>query len=162
MNERDLDIRDFRTLLKHPFELLLCVLLVAIVTVTFIQVLFRYVFQLSLAWTEELARFIFMWLASLGAAYAFKTRSHFALRFIADKFSDTGQKILAALVTLLMSGFLLVFIWKAIEYVQSVSGQIGPSTSLPMAVPYFSAVVGGVLMLYYVIRNWWSELHYSE
>lgn len=103
-----------------------------------------------------------MWLASLGAAYAFKTRSHFALRFIADKFSDTGQKILAALVTLLMSGFLLVFIWKGVEYVQSVSGQIGPSTSLPMAVPYFSAVVGGVLMLYYVIRNWWSELHYSE
>ena len=162
MNERDLDIRDFRTLLKHPFELLLCVLLVAIVTVTFTQVLFRYVFQLSLAWTEELARFIFMWLASLGAAYAFKTRSHFALRFIADKLSDTGQKILAALVTLLMGGFLLVFIWKAIEYVQSVSGQIGPSTSLPMVVPYFSAVVGGVLMLYYVIRNWWSELHYSE
>ena len=162
MNERDLDIRDFRTLLKYPFELLLFVLLVAIVTVTFIQVLFRYVFQLSLAWTEELARFIFMWLASLGAAYAFKTRSHFALRFIADKLSDTGQKILAALVTLLMSGFLLVFIWKAIEYVQSVSGQIGPSTSLPMAVPYFSAVVGGVLMLYYVIRNWWSELHYSD
>lgn len=162
MNERDLDIRDVRTLLKHPFELLLSALLVAIVAVTFAQVLFRYVFQLSLAWTEELARFIFMWLASLGAAYAFKTRSHFALRFIADKFSDTGQKILAALVTLLMSGFLLVFIWKGVEYVQSVSGQIGPSTGLPMAVPYFSAVVGGVLMLYYVIRNWWSELHYSE
>ena len=37
-------------LLRNPLELALCVLLTALVAVTFSQVLFRYVFQTSLAW----------------------------------------------------------------------------------------------------------------
>ena len=41
---------------RNPLELSLCILLVSIVVITFLQVLFRYVFQISLAWTEELAR----------------------------------------------------------------------------------------------------------
>ena len=60
----------------QPLELILCSLLVSIVIITFVQVLFRYVFQFSLAWTEELARYIFLWLAALSIAYAFKTKAH--------------------------------------------------------------------------------------
>ncbi|SVA31690.1 uncharacterized protein METZ01_LOCUS84544, partial [marine metagenome] len=44
----------------QPLELILCFLLIGIVIITFTQVLFRYVFQFSLAWTEELARYIFL------------------------------------------------------------------------------------------------------
>ena len=66
-------------------------ILVAIVGVTFTQVLFRYVFQLSLAWSEELARYLFLWLAFLASAYAFKTRSHFALRFLVDRFGNVEE-----------------------------------------------------------------------
>jgi C4-dicarboxylate transporter DctQ subunit len=146
------------SLIRRPLELALCIVLVAIVVVTFMQVLFRYVFQLSLAWTEELARFLFMWLAALAAGYAFKTKSHFALRFVVDRFSKAGQRTTATLVTLLMSLFLLLFTWKAIEYTQSVAGQIGPGTGLSMSIPFSSSVFAGLLMLYYVIRNWLHDI----
>jgi TRAP-type C4-dicarboxylate transport system permease small subunit len=35
-----------------------------------------------------------------------------------------------------------------------MAGQIAPSTKVSMVVPYSSSWVGGILMLYYVLRNW--------
>ena len=147
-----------RTLWKHPLEMSLCVLLVAIVVITFLQVLFRYVFQTSLAWTEELARYAFMWTAALSVGYAFKTKSHFALRFVVDRFGPDLKKITTSLVTLLMTVFLVIFTWKAIQYVQSADDQIAPGTGIPMKIPYSSAVLAGILMLFYVIKNWKEEV----
>lgn len=143
---------------RHPLELSLCVLLVSIVVITFLQVLFRYVFQTSLAWTEELARYAFMWTAALSVGYAFKTKSHFALRFIVDRFGPGFQRTISTIVTLLMTVFLVIFIWKAILYVQSANNQIAPGTGLSMMIPYSSAVFAGLLMLFYVIKNWKEEI----
>jgi len=147
---------------KQPLELSLCVILVAIVSVTFIQVLFRYIFHLSLAWSEELARYLFLWLAALASAYAFKTKSHFALRFLVDRFGKGLQKITGTVVALVVALFLAIFVWKAAAFTFSMAKQVAPSTQMSMAVPYSSAVVGGVLMLYYVLRNWWLDMRTKE
>ncbi len=147
-----------KPLFTQPLELSLCVILVAIVGVTFIQVLFRYIFHLSLAWSEELARYLFLWLATLAAAYAFKTKSHFALRFLVDRFGKRLQKTIGTFVTFIVAGFLAIFVWKATEFTLSMAKQVAPSTQMSMAVPYSSAVVGGFLMFYYVLRNWWLDI----
>ncbi len=146
-----------KTLLTHPLEVVLCCLLVAMVVVTFSQVVSRYLLHFSLSWSEELARFLLMWLAMLSAAYGFKTKSHFALTFVVDRFGDGARRIIGLFVTLAMSALLIVFTVKAIELTQTVIGRIGPGTQLSYAVPYSSSIVGGVLMLYYVLRNGWRE-----
>lgn len=138
-------------------EWVLCTLLVSIVVVTFVQVLSRYVLQTSLAWTEELARYLFIWLAALGSAYAFKLRSHFLVRFVVDKFSQTTQFAVATFVAALLIVFLAIFVWQAVLYTMSVSGQTAPGTGLSKAVPVSAAVVGGLLMLYYVFRAWLDD-----
>ena len=148
--------------LKNPLEVALCSLLISIVMLTFMQVLFRYVFHASLAWTEELARFIFMWLAALASAYAFKTKSHFALRFMVERLSKQGQKFISFVVVVIMAVFLVLFTWKSIEYTILMSGQIAPSTGFSMAVPYSSAIVGGALMLYYMIKSWLQDLRQPQ
>ncbi len=155
---KDPNERKEKTILKQPLELSLCVILVGIVGVTFTQVLFRYIFHLSLAWSEELARYLFLWLAALASAYAFKTRSHFALRFLVDRLGKNIQNLISSLVVFIVSGFLVIFIWKSLEFTISMSKRVAPSTQMSMAVPYSSAVVGGALMLYYVLRNWWSDI----
>jgi C4-dicarboxylate transporter DctQ subunit len=111
------------------------------------------VFQFSLAWTEELARYIFLWLSALSIAYAFKTKSHFALTFLVDRVGAKQKDIIFIIVNLSILTFLSVFVWKAFEYNLSVIDQIGPSTGLSMFVPYSSAIVGGSLMIYYVLRD---------
>ena len=147
-----------KSIFKQPLELTLCAILVAIVLITFIQVLFRYIFHLSLAWSEELAKYLFLWLAALSAAYAFKTGSHFALRFLVDRMGKKLRGFVQNLVVVLVSLFLVIFVWKALEYTISMSNQVAPSTQISMVWPYSSAVVGGGLMLFYVIRNWWRDM----
>ena len=156
------DKKELEGILRQPLELSLCVILVAIVLVTFTQVLFRYIFHLSLAWSEELARYLFLWLAALAAAYAFKTKSHFALRFLVDRFGKRLQRITETLVAFVVSGFLAIFIWKSVEYTIGMAKQVSPSIQMSMAIPYSSVVVGGMLMLYYVLKNWWSDIHSNK
>jgi TRAP-type C4-dicarboxylate transport system permease small subunit len=139
-------------------EWALCILLTSIVAVTFTQVVSRYVLQSSLAWTEELARYMFIWLAALGAAYAYKTKAHFLLRFVVDRFSQRNQMVIATLVVAMTSAFFIIFTWQAVLYSVSVAGQIAPGTGLSKSVPASSAVVGGALMLFYSIRNWVDEV----
>ena len=146
-----------KRIFKEPLELVLSLVLVAIVGVTFIQVLFRYIFHLSLAWSEELARYMFLWLAALASAYAFKTKSHIALTFLVDRLGGRIRGWVDTVVIFIVSGFLILFVWKSLEFSISMARQIAPSTKISMAVPYSSAWVGGVLMLYYMLRNWWSD-----
>ena len=146
-----------RSMLLHPLETALCVLLVTIVTVIFAQVVTRYLLHVSLSWSEEFARYLLMWLAMLSAAYGFKIRAHFALVFVVKRFPEGIRNVLSLAISLLVCALLCLFVWKAIEITWSVRRQIGPATGLSKALPYSSGVVGGVLMFYYVARNAWRD-----
>ena len=147
-----------RVVLTHLLEVLMCCVMVAIVVVTFGQVVFRYALESPLSWSDEAARFLLMWLAMLAAAYGFKKKSHFALVFVVGRFEGRFKKAIGLLVTLVVATFLAVFVVNAAKYTMSAWDVVGPGTQLSMAVPYSSAVVGGILMLYYVLRNGWIEL----
>ncbi len=151
-------VNQLKWAVRNPLEAVLCGLLTFIVIIAFIQVIFRYVFHTSLSWSEELARYMFLWFALLGAAYAFKSGSHFALRFVVDKFGKKAEGLFRVVVLVIVSLFLIVFIWKSIEYTFSMANQVAPSTGISMAVPYSSAIVGGGLMLYYVVMNFINSL----
>ena len=151
-------LRKAGILLRHPLEVATCCVLIAIVGVTFSQVIFRYVLESPLSWSDEGARFLLMWMAMLSAAYAFKTRSHFAFAFVVNRFGERLRRAVSLFVLVVVVLFLAVLIVKAVEYTWSVRDVTGPGTQLSMAVPSSSSIVGGVLMLYYVLRNGWNDL----
>jgi len=144
-------------LLCHPLEVVLCCILVAMVTITFSQVVSRYVLHVSLSWSEEAARFLLIWLAMLSAAYGFKVRAHFALTIVVDRFGAKAKRTIGILVVVAMALFLCVFIFEAVAVTRNAVGRVGPGTQMSMAVPYSSTIVGGVLMLYYVLRTGWRD-----
>ena len=128
-----------------------------IVAVIFAQVVTRYVLHVSLSWSEELARYLLMWLAMLSAAYGFKVKAHFALVFLVKRFPAGARNVVSAAVSFLVCALLCVFVLKAVEITWSVREQVGPATGLSKAVPYASGVAGGLLMLYYVALNAWRD-----
>jgi TRAP-type C4-dicarboxylate transport system permease small subunit len=67
-----------KKIFSNPLESTLCVLLSTLSIVTFSQVIARYIFQAPLSWSEELARFLLLWLAMMSAAYAFKIKASFS------------------------------------------------------------------------------------
>ncbi len=156
-------IHYMRVIGRHPLESVLCLFLVATVVVTFSQVITRYFLHVSLSWSEEVARFLFVWIATLGAAYGFKTKSHFAIVFLVNRFSRRLQRLVGTLVVFIASIFLIVFVLESLYLILTVTiDQRAPVTQMSMAVPHSAAPVGGTLMLYYLIRNWWSEFRGSD
>lgn len=155
--------QNLRVICRHPLESVLCLLLVATVVVTFSQVVTRYFLHVSISWSEEVARFLFVWIATLGAAYGFKTKAHFAIVFLVNRFSRRLQRLVGALVVFIASIFLIVFVLESLYLIIAITiDQRAPVTQMTMAVPHSAAPVGGTLMLYYLIKNWWSEFRGSH
>jgi len=142
---------------KNPLESTLCLILILLVSISFFQVISRYLLHVSLSWSEESCRFLLMWMGMLSAAYGFKIKSHFSLSFVKNKFSKKMQNNVLLLSTTLMSIFLIIFIYFAIELTFNATSRLGPGTQISYAIPYSSTIVGGVLMLYYLIKSFYLE-----
>ena len=72
-----------------------------------VQVVFRYALNSPLTWSEELARYLFIWCAFLGWIVASRRNSHLAMTFVVDRFPRGGRIALAALVQVAT----LLFAW---------------------------------------------------
>lgn len=108
--------------------------LTGIVVLIFSGVLSRFVFHYSIAFTEELARFLFVWGALLGAASAFKTGEHGGVPLLANRFSPRWQRVVEVLVALGVTGFMgyLVFMTAVSTMKSYQSGQISTTTEIPV------------------------------
>ena len=72
------------------------------------QVLFRYVLHQPSPWTEELARYLFIWVSMIGAAYGVYTQAHFGFELLVKKMSPRLQH--AGHYFILLSMGILVFV----------------------------------------------------
>ena len=147
-----------KTIFRYPLESFLCVLISALSIITFCQVVARYVFEAPLSWSEELARFLLLWLAMLSSAYAFKIKSHFALQFVTKIVPSKIQKLISVLVPLLVISFLSGFVFYSIKFVLGVKGHLAPALQIPMEIPYSSSIAGSSLMLYYVVKTFINDI----
>ena len=148
-----------KTIFRHPLESVLCVLISALSIVTFSQVVARYIFQAPLSWSEELARFLLLWLAMMSGAYAFKIKAHFSLNFMVNSFPKKIQKIISMFVSLLVIFFLLGFVYNSFKFVLGVKGHLAPALQIPMEIPYSACIVGGLLMLFYVSKTFLEGIY---
>ncbi|MBO9456981.1 TRAP transporter small permease [Paracoccus sp. R12_1] len=120
------------------------------------QVISRYVLGTPSTVTDELARFIFMWLALVGGAYTYGQGRHLAIDFL--PMSVTGRKRQAseAAITLLIASFaVIVMIWGGAQLVLRTlaSGQISPALRLPMGWVYGAVPIAGAIITAYAVGN---------
>lgn len=121
----------------------------AIMTVlVFIQVIMRYVFANSLSWSEELARFIFLWLSWIGASYAVKERSHFRVEMFANLLKGSHRRTFEYFILIVWFIFSFALAWLGTELVIFLhdTGQTSAAMDIPMTLPYASVPVGCALM----------------
>ena len=108
--------------------------LLGIVVLIFSGVLSRFIFHYSIAFTEELARFIFVWGALLGASSAFKTGEHGGIPLIVNRLGSRGRRffeIFVAAGVLIFMSFLVYM--TGVSTIKSFhSGQISTTTEIPI------------------------------
>jgi TRAP-type C4-dicarboxylate transport system permease small subunit len=128
-------------------EAAVLITLVAVMTVVvFLQVVYRYVLTQPLHWSEELARYLFVWLSILGATLGLQKRGHFGLDFFYRMFPDKGRRFLQFLIYLLMGGVILVILVQGIKLVQITVLQESPAMGISMGWAYACLPVAAALM----------------
>ncbi|TJZ90640.1 TRAP transporter small permease [Paracoccus gahaiensis] len=120
------------------------------------QVVSRYALGTPSTLTDELARFLFMWLALVGGAYTYGQGRHLAIDMLPTALSGRRRQLNEALITLLIAAFAgVVMIWGGFQLVQRTlsSGQISPSLQLPMGWVYAAVPLSGLIIIAYAVAN---------
>ena len=94
-------IRQISDFLNKITEIVVMFLMSAISVIIFVQVICRYVFNHSLYWSEEVGRYLLIWITFLGASVGVKRYSHIGIDFLYNKSPLFIKKILDVLIILL-------------------------------------------------------------
>ncbi|WP_222850153.1 TRAP transporter small permease [Allosaccharopolyspora coralli] len=141
-----------------------CVALFAIliVTVTW-QVFTRQVLNEPSSWSEELAKYVFVWLGMFGAALVFSERGHIAVDVVARKLPEPIQRVVAVGVQLIVLVFAgLTLVWGGLRLTAVGWGQ--SLTALPghLGLVYLVMPITGVIIAYYALYHVASILRRDE
>ena len=154
-----------RFLNDHFEEYLLVVLMVVEVVVVFAQVVTRYVFHSPLAWSEVLARYMFIWLVWIGAAYATKLRKNIIIDVVASKFKG-ATKLISEIINFVLFVVLMLFmLWTTSTVMMQVyeSNSIGTGTHLPMWIVWLSLPLSMALNLLRYTQNFVYDMkHWND
>lgn len=122
-------------------------LLLVIVVLNVGQVVFRYVLNAPLGWTEEVMRYALAWLTFIAAGAALMRGEHMALDLLDSYLTARQRAVLRSIVLSAVAAFAFVLVWKGIPAAFRNVSQTSPSAGIPMVVPYLSVAVGGMLIL---------------
>ena len=142
--------------LDKALALALIVVMACILLSVSWQVISRYLLKDPSSVTEELARFLLIWVGMLGAVYAYRTNSHLGLNLLLDKMSVAYKKVTLIGIQLLVIGFSgLVLVFGGIELVDLTLelNQISAALSLNMGIVYAILPISGVLLIVYSLAN---------
>ena len=126
---------------------LLIVAAFTMVTAVFMQVIFRYVLLLPLSWSEELARYTFMWTTFLGASVALRLNSLPNITLGLKLFPIKLQPYLYLITNALTLVFCYHFVVYGTEITMVVAPDTSPGLDFTMSWAYAALPVGGLFMI---------------
>lgn len=125
----------------------LIIVLMVVMTITVsMQILFRYVFNVPLGWSEEAARFAFVWVSFFGAAALLRTREHINVAVFTDRFPPRLRA--ACLLGANLCGLACVafFLVGGIDLTRNEWRQLAPAMEIPMGWVYLAIPISAALM----------------
>ena len=117
------------------------------------QVVFRYLLQVSVPWTEEAARWFYAWQVFLGSALAMRARIHLQITVFLDRFSGRPRAFLDLLSALTGLGFLVGIIWGSLVMIRAVYPVQAGSFPVSTSYLYLSIPVGLIAMVALAARD---------
>jgi tripartite ATP-independent transporter DctM subunit len=106
-------------------------LVVAEIVILFAGVVARYGLHRPLIWSDELASILFLWLAMLGAAVAFRRAEHMRMTAVVASAKPAARAYLDVVATCAALAFLLLIAWPACEYAYEESFITTPALQIP-------------------------------
>lgn len=139
---------------RHIEEVLLVFFSAVMVAVIFLQVVMRQL-DSSLSWSEELARYCFIWLVYIGISYGVKKDRHIKVDVALLLLKEKGKIILTIISNLLFIVFAVFVIRYGFDIASQLLnfGQKSPANQIPMGLVYMATPIGMGLTLIRLIQN---------
>jgi TRAP-type C4-dicarboxylate transport system permease small subunit len=122
--------------------------------VVFVSVVFRYILNSPLTWSEELASLLFAWLTFVGAYVGFRTHSHIRIDTVTMFLPATVRRGVLLLADVGVLFLLLVFIWQGFSLVATTWSLEFPAMEISRGYLYVSLPIGACLMLGAILLSW--------
>jgi C4-dicarboxylate transporter, DctQ subunit len=149
-------------------EFIIATLMGAATVITFIAVahrylvdiplLYPYLFQINLAWSQELCIYMFIWMAKFGAAYGVRTGIHVGVDVLINRLNDrwrrgvilfglAGGALFTAMVGTMGARFVIALMY---------TDQVSPDLEIPSWVVYACIPLGSYLMCFRFLQVSWT------
>ncbi len=116
-----------------------------------LQVWFRFVLRSPLSWSEEFARYCFVWLSALGAAAGVRRGLHPGLDLGLGRLRASVREMVSLVALMLGAVFMTVVLVYGWELARFNMRQRSPAMGLPMGLPYAAVPTGAGLMLLHTL-----------
>lgn len=146
-------IVQFATRLNWVVERL-CALLVALMVLDiWFGILARYVFELGITWTEELARYIMIWAALLAVSCAAYYREHIGLTLVLEHLPIRQRRVLHLLLDLIGIAFFAFLFFYGIDMTVAGASQYAMIFGMTMTVPFASVPVASAVTVIQIVAS---------
>lgn len=108
---------------------------------------FRYVVNKPLAWSEELARFLSIYLVYIASSVVLRDDSHMSMDYVVQLLPEKTRAIVDIIGKVIISSFLVLAIIKSFTIVRITFYQVSPSLNIPMGIIYAALPISFSLML---------------
>lgn len=141
---------------EHIEEYIVVVCLGLMSIIIFVQVVMRYVFNDSLSWSEELSRYLLIWMVNIGISYAVKKKCHVRITALDTMLPQRFKKILdifSSLLVLCFAGTVMYLGYLVVAFNQKM-GQVSQAMEfLPVWIVYLAVPIGFALTCFRTIQN---------
>jgi TRAP-type C4-dicarboxylate transport system permease small subunit len=137
-------------------EVTLVIMLSAMVIMVFGNVVLRYGFNDGIISSEEISRFLFIWITFLGAIVTFRDNGHLGLDSVVRKLSTRGKKVAFALSNVLMLGCCTLMFYGTLKQHGINASTRSAVTEIPMSwvygIGYITSVAMGLMIIGKLIK----------
>ncbi len=133
-----------------------------LVVTLFMQVVFRFVIQSPLDFTEELSRILIIWLVFVSAANAVTLAEHFVVDFVVNFFPRRLFNVLAYAIDAICLAFMVVAAFISYRTAFGGSGQVMPALQVSIIVQTLAMPVGFTLMAFHAVILLLARRHIGD
>lgn len=139
----------------------LILMLAVTVILVFFNVILRYVFNSGISTTEELSRFLFVWITFIGSILAFKENSHVNIDVFLKKFSTKYRHYIFVFINLIMIICCILIIIGSYQQMTINFNNLSPISGIPTGINFFASLIMGLsiglILIIRIIKSFHSS-----
>ncbi|MBE1555536.1 TRAP transporter small permease [Sporosarcina limicola] len=134
-------------ILNKIFGYVLALVMAFMTVIIFWQVFSRYVAGSSLSWSEELSRFLMIFMVLIGSSLALRDGKLIAVDIVQDSLKGKVRKWVKVITHLISIVFYIILFVYGLNVAEKFGNQVAPGTHISMYFIYLSLPIGGLLLL---------------